>query len=280
MPRVTESVDYLGIPNDSLRRFLNSAEEQIGKIEKWPFLVSELELSRRFSHQLGVERQDIHSLYNLVRAQGVLEFEKKKEGENTRYSLDKENLRVFMALCCWVKDHPGAGNKRNRIRDIRIVVSETRQALGQNPLANLLHDPQRNGPQNSEPEVVILKGASSDPVRPKRLFERRSQPAVEQLNELKKWTSKKLASLLAEISSRHDLDEIGIPTQAVMFIHAANAYSLGRTEKYDQKLEGLSNHDLREGIRVCLAYMERYPKLETLADLFRVITRVVEKNGW
>lgn len=273
---------YQTIPDPDLRQFLTRVDQEIEQIQIWPSPANQLYM--RFSRPFEMNTWDISYMYDRVRANDILKFIAETHGKHTRYFLDQDTLRAFAVLCWTYKKWPHT----KQVVNLQERVSWAREALGEHPLVKLLHDPTEKMARDEIQRVIPSELKPREKISPKPVpevgIEQRKSlariPAIVE-GDAESWDGEKLYQLSRALGN--SIEEISfsrgdVPlhiAQIVMFIALANEHRLG---KFDPDLEFLNSLQMRNAIRICLAYMKRYPQYDTLGKLFQSIKGVVEKD--
>ena len=147
---------YEAVPNPALRQFLDTFEYQVMQGIDDPFPGYRLHSHLQLTTLTGMPTWDIDNLYNLVRPGGVIEFTREPRGHSARYFLEKDGVRAFAAFCWWTGSHPPLLENKN----LQVLVSGVREALGLHPLAKLLKDP--TSPQQRRANTDIKQRGNAE----------------------------------------------------------------------------------------------------------------------
>lgn len=301
----TRSYDLVSNPN--LRAYLEQCEEDIQGWSTWP--VRSSRVPRIFERAIGFD-PNVWVVLDILRNRGVIEFTAKAGEEKTFYYLDQDNLRAFFAFWWTLRQDIRLG-KPLRLRsfvELERRVQKTQEALGSDPLRELLHNPLLNGLNklNDKPEaardikepaiidspspssnheveedkgpitfedVVIVLMEFRDGQRPSSKI-----PFIEPFNFFvaRRWNKETMRTLpekTPDLFEEVSFDKVPItPDEAklVMFIDAARR---GRLSSFDPFLEELHYRQLKYGVITCIEFLEKYRNISDLAELFWVVNR-------
>lgn len=139
------SPTYEAIPNVSLRHRMGRIEEEIQRHE-WPMRSNFV--SRIFSPVFGFYGDDVSRIIEAVRKRGVIDLIRRESKEGFPfYVFNEDHVRALGVLCWVIGTEP---LRRGRVAiSLDYDVQKAKEALGNDPLRDLIHDPLPNKPKKN-----------------------------------------------------------------------------------------------------------------------------------
>lgn len=267
--------DYKLVAKPELRNYLEGFEKKVMDCDsiRWPVVVKDVGQTP-IPETLELKSTRAVELATIVRGSDILEVLWVKQSDKLPDKLypkkvtafNQDGMRAFAAICgTYILTTPNYTRgyaKHLNHEDILQLAKDTREFLGEHPLANLIHTPPDKNQQKLSP-YLMLKVPKLTPT---------------ELREITKYNFQEVKSLLKGIPK--DIDMVGprdAPhhvVTAVMFILYVGQHKIG---VFNPDSEEYMHYLFRTGLRKCLVYMEK-KNIQDLGQLFEIASKAYLKN--
>ncbi len=278
--------NYNEIQDPEFRRYLQNFDELLNeRVTRWSMRTSYFPYAR----VLGLRKVDINWLLIDVRKKGIMNSATEKMPDKSPFKFDKDNSLAFAALIWTINQrYEKNTNGTTVITDSRetfpwdLVVSDTKETLGQHPLVNLLHSPNSEKTSSSNENHSEKKLITTSTLTPEidNKFPELDEEQSKYLEGINRAAIINFcARLPRKIKGEVDLT-LYTPSfmiKTVMFILMADRHDLAL---YDKNSDSYPLAEFRYALEKCLDYLRFYKNLgiENLYQLVDAIKTTIVKD--